>query len=247
MASVADVATPPSLKVDPTRGMAVAVVSNVSSAVATRALELDGTVGELVATKLEAKTDIEKPTEVKVAVVVGEANKMLVGGTAAVGAELRDAASEVVVDKTDVEAIVKLVTVESKIEESAEVVGRTAELGEEAPLEPKKLEDTEVAVGVEVNRFDAALETVEVGRMDGAVEAATELPMVCKLLAGTEVALGFSKDWITDDPDVIVSIVGTGIDTMLCEFWFLFPRGNGVDPIERRIANFPRLASWLNQ
>lgn len=122
---------------------------------------------------------------------------------------------------------------ESKIEESAEVVGRTAELGEEAPLEPKKLEDTEVAVGVEVNRFDAALETVEVGRMDGAVEAATELPMVCKLLAGTEVALGFSKDWITDDPDVIVSIVGTGIDTMLCEFWFLFPSfvvdGEGVE------------------
>lgn len=59
MASVADVATPPSLKVDPTRGMAVAVVSNVSSAVATRALELDGTVGELVATKLEASGVLE--------------------------------------------------------------------------------------------------------------------------------------------------------------------------------------------
>ena len=68
-----------------------------------------------------------------------------------------------------------------------------------------------IEVGVSV------LEAVVADKVGIVLELTKELEGICTELTGAEVAPGFSNDAITDEPEVIVARVGTGIETMLCD------------------------------
>ena len=216
------------------------------------------TAGAALSVELAPTTDaeIEKPTEVKVAVVVGDANKILLELTTLVtvaseGAEVGSAelepvgATESVTEAPDDGVEADVGSVAGRAEDMAvdETAG-TSELARGKVLVVPETPDVDVTASLELATVAAALDVSVVGA-EAMLVAAEELTVVCAL-ATADVALGVSRDSITEDPDVIVAIVGTTIETMLCAPWF-FPAssvdGEAVDEGARVRAGVV-IGSW---
>ena len=201
-------------------GFAVALKGAVDKAVE----PTNGAAPELAAEESGiAEAEIEKPVDVRVAVVVGEANKTVlelrtvsafesdVAGPVVEGTKLESVGAILAVaelSSKDVESSMELCVVGIGGSTAVEV-GTCAELGVTGAVSDVLGNGT-----IEVSTLEAA--AAEVGI---ALELNKELEGVCTELTGAEVAPGFSRDAIIDEPEVIVARVGTGIETMLCDPW----------------------------